>query len=104
MSNTSTCKIERLMVNRLHTHLMLSVQGNEIDQQLTDEYEHFVEKVRKIQSSKKLDIDQRISLISWIKYYTKMYAFALNNDSREDFLYKLDRFLTDISKCHFVRH
>ncbi|CAF3297892.1 unnamed protein product [Rotaria sp. Silwood2] len=95
MPNTSTRKIERLMVNRLHMHLMLSVQGNEIDQQLTDEYEHFVENVRKIQSSKKLDVGQRISLLAWIKYYAQMYAFALNNDSREDVLYKLDRFLTD---------
>ncbi|CAF4169052.1 unnamed protein product [Rotaria sp. Silwood2] len=95
MPNTSTRKIERLMVNRLHMHLMLSVQGNEIDQQLTDEYEHFVENVRQIQSNKKLDVGQRISLLAWIKYYAQMYAFALNNDSREDVLYKLDRFLTD---------
>ncbi|CAF5120810.1 unnamed protein product, partial [Rotaria sp. Silwood1] len=93
--NISTRKIERLMVNRLHMHLMLSVQGNEIGQQLTDEYPYFIENFREIQSGNKLDVGQMISLLAWLKYYAQMYAFALNNDSRDDVLSELDRFLTN---------
>ncbi|CAF5024673.1 unnamed protein product, partial [Rotaria sp. Silwood1] len=95
ISNTSTRKIQRLMVNRLHMHLMLSVQGDKIDQQLTNEYPHFVENVHTIQSNKKLDVGQMISLVAWLKYYAQMYAFALNNDSREDILSDLNKFLTN---------
>ncbi|CAF1035564.1 unnamed protein product [Rotaria sordida] len=93
--NISTCKIERLMVNRLHMHLMLSVQGNEISRQLTDEYPYFIENIHEIQSGNKLNVGQRISLLAWLKYYAQMYAFALNNDSRDDILSDLDRFLTN---------
>ncbi|CAF5077284.1 unnamed protein product, partial [Rotaria sp. Silwood1] len=36
-----------------------------------------------------------ISLVAWLKYYAQMYAFALNNDSREDILSDLNKFLTN---------
>ena len=56
MTNSSKRKIERSMANRLHMHLMLGAQGNEVDQQLTDEYDDFVKNFREIQSDKKLDV------------------------------------------------
>ncbi|CAF2688702.1 unnamed protein product [Rotaria sp. Silwood2] len=95
MINSSKRKIERLMANRLHMHLMLGVQGNEIDQQLTDEYDYFVENFREIQSGKMLSPAQRISLIAWLKYYAQMYALALYNESQEDVLPRIDQFLTN---------
>ncbi|CAF3368108.1 unnamed protein product [Rotaria socialis] len=92
---TSTIKIEKLMVNRLHMRFLLSVQEDEIDKQLTDEYSYFTKNVSEIQNVEQLNLAQRISLIAWIKYYAQMYAFALNNQSQEDVLSELDEFLTD---------
>ncbi|CAM4825686.1 unnamed protein product [Rotaria magnacalcarata] len=95
MINSSKRKIERLMANRLHMHLMLNVQGNEIDQQLTDEYDYFVENFREIQSGRKTNVAQMISLIAWLKYYAQMYALALNNEGQEDVLPRIDQFLAN---------
>ncbi|CAF2215640.1 unnamed protein product, partial [Rotaria magnacalcarata] len=92
---TSTIKIEQLMVNRLHKHFLMSVQEDEIDQQLIDEYEYFIENFGKIQDIDQLDGVQKISFIAWIKYYAQMYAFALHNESKEDnVLADIDEFLT----------
>ncbi|CAF4891871.1 unnamed protein product, partial [Rotaria sp. Silwood2] len=74
---------------------MLSVEGDEIDQQLTNEYPYFIENVRIIQSNTKLHVLQKISLIVWLKYYAQMYAFALINYSHEDILLDIDKFLTN---------
>ncbi|CAF2688718.1 unnamed protein product [Rotaria sp. Silwood2] len=93
--NVSTRKIERLMVNRLHMHLMLSVEGDDIDSQLTNEYPYFIENVRIIQNNTKLHVLQKISLIAWLKYYAQMYAFTLINYSHEGILLDIDKFLTN---------
>ncbi|CAF1040574.1 unnamed protein product, partial [Didymodactylos carnosus] len=94
-AQSSSRKVERLIVNRFHMHLMLEAQGDEIDQQLNDEYDHFVENFNKLQSDSELNVIQRISLIAWLKYYTQMYAFALWNESEQDVLPNIDEFLTN---------
>ncbi|CAF3944692.1 unnamed protein product, partial [Rotaria sordida] len=96
LANNATCKVERLMVNRLHMHLMRDASSDEIDQQLTEHYIHFEQNLREIQNIEKVDSIKLISMLAWLKYYAQIYAFALNADSRQVVLPKIDQLLTNI--------
>ena len=95
VANTPTHKVERLLVNRFHMHLMRDASGDEIEQQLTEYYPHFEENLREIGVTEKADDLQLISIFAWMKYYTQIYAFALNKDSRVDVLHRIDQLLTN---------
>jgi hypothetical protein len=97
VADKPTHKVERLLVNRFHMHLMRDASGNEIERQLTEYYAHFQENLKEIQRIGKADDLQRISMIAWLKYYIQIYGFALNNDSREEVLHQIDQLLTNIN-------
>ncbi|CAF3907546.1 unnamed protein product, partial [Rotaria sp. Silwood2] len=97
IANNATYKVERLMVNRFHMHLMRDARGDEIDQQLTENYIHFEQNLHDIQNIEKENDLKLISMLAWLKYYTQIYAFALNVDSRQDVLRKIDQLLTNIN-------
>ncbi|CAF0975366.1 unnamed protein product [Rotaria sordida] len=97
LANNVTCKVERLMVNRLHMHLMRDASGDEIDQQLTEHYIHIEQNLREIQNIEKVDSIKLISMLAWLKYYAQIYAFALNADSRQVVLPKIDQLLININ-------
>jgi hypothetical protein len=78
-------------------HFMLDARGDTINQQLTDYYEYFNENLHEIQNIKEQAGGQFISLLAWLKYYAQMYAFALDNDSRENVLLKIDQLLTNMN-------
>ncbi|CAF1490875.1 unnamed protein product, partial [Adineta ricciae] len=90
-------KLQQLVVNRLHMHLMRDAPGSEIDQQLVEHYQSFEEHLREIQSVDKVNTIELIATIAWIKYYVQIYAFALNNGSQENVLHRIDQLLTNIN-------
>ncbi|CAF1188642.1 unnamed protein product [Rotaria sp. Silwood1] len=88
-------KIERLLVNQIHMHLMHRTSDNEIDQQLTDHYEHFEQNIYMMQNMKTTVNFQWISVVAWLKYYAQIYAFALNNESQNYIMPRIDQLLTN---------
>ncbi|CAF0884533.1 unnamed protein product [Adineta steineri] len=98
--NDSTRKIERLMVNRIHMRLVLSVQGQwAVENTLKKEFTFFEENIRQIENEQVNHGWRLISLTAWLKYYTHLYAFALNNDSKAEVMENIDRLLTrDMSR------
>ena len=94
-ANKGTYKVERLLLNRFHMHLMKSASADQINQQLIHFNKYFIENFRQIQNIKKVEDLQTISILSWLKYYTQIYAFALNKDSRENVLHEIDQLLTN---------
>ncbi|CAF4298072.1 unnamed protein product, partial [Rotaria sp. Silwood2] len=91
-----TCKIERLMMNRLHMNLMRDAPGHQIDKQLTEHFEHFQQNLHEIQNIEKVSDIKSISILAWLKYYTQIYGFTLNADSKADILPRIDQLLTNI--------
>ncbi|CAF2743269.1 unnamed protein product, partial [Rotaria sp. Silwood2] len=87
-------KIQRLLVNRIHMHLMLDIQGDEIDERLNEYYPYFEENFNAIQSQNHLPTGQFISCIAWLKFYAQMYAFALHNDNKGEVMNRINSFLT----------
>ncbi|CAF1340047.1 unnamed protein product [Adineta steineri] len=96
ISNKKTQRVERSLMNRLHMYLMWDAPGHEIDQQLTEYYGYFEANLREMQNTEKIDSLELISKLAWLKYYLQIYGFALNNDSREDVLHRIDQLLTSI--------
>ena len=94
-ANKGTYKVERLLLNRLHMHLMKDALADEIDQQLNEYYECFQENLNQIQGVDRAENIQVISILAWIKYYSQIYAFALNEDSRVNVLHRIDQLLTN---------
>ena len=100
--NDPNRKIELLIVNRLHMKLVLAVGGMEtIEQVLKNDFEQFEENIRLVQNERSHSNLTLIGLISWLKYYAQLYAFALNHDSHHEIMPRLDRFLTsnELSFC-----
>ncbi|CAF3102815.1 unnamed protein product [Rotaria sp. Silwood2] len=95
-ANNATCKVEKLVVNRLHMSLMRDVWSDEIDQQLTEYYPYFEQNLWDIQNIKKVENLKLISMLAWLKYYTQIYAFALNADSRQNVLSNIDKLLVNM--------
>ncbi|CAF0841320.1 unnamed protein product [Didymodactylos carnosus] len=103
-----TMKVERLFVNRIHMNLMLHVDENDIDAILNEHYTEFVEHVQEMKlmiANKQIEHVKLIGLISWLKYYAQIYAFALNNDSKQEIMTTIDRLLTtdDSSFCSTLK-
>lgn len=90
-------KVERLMVNRLHMHLMKDARGDEIEQRLTNQYTYFEQNLYAVQNIQQGIDATMISLLAWLKYYSQIYGFALANESREPILHRIDQLLTNIS-------
>ncbi|CAF3450207.1 unnamed protein product, partial [Rotaria sp. Silwood2] len=92
-------KIERLLVDRIHMDLMLTISEEKFADRLTDEYNHFEEDFHSmivLLADKQQQLRLRsIGLLSWLKYYTHMYAFALSNDWHLDIMLIIDRLLTN---------
>lgn len=91
--------IERLFVDRIHMDLMLNITEDKFADKLHEDYHHFEENMQTLtflltdtQTRPRL---QSIGLLSWLKYYVHMYAFALGNDWRFDIMNNIDRFLTN---------
>jgi hypothetical protein len=55
VANEPTHKVERLLVNRFHMHLMRDAAGDEINQQLIEHYTHFQENLKETQGIEKAD-------------------------------------------------
>jgi hypothetical protein len=90
-------KIHLILVNHLYINLILSISENDFEDTLRKDYEFFKRNVKKVV---KLIADERhhvrlIGLITWLKYYAQIYAFVLHNDSHEDFMSHIDRFLIE---------
>ncbi|UJR16715.1 hypothetical protein I4U23_003615, partial [Adineta vaga] len=96
VANNTTQKVDRLMVNRLHMQLMRDASGDQIEPQLREFYADFERNFRENQNIKKVNDLETISSLAWLKYYTQIYGFALNNDSREDVMHRMDELLTSI--------
>ena len=92
-------KIERLFVDRIHMDLMLSISEEEFADKLTNDYRHFEENfqlmIRLLADKQQRSHLLSIALLSWLKYYTHIYAFALNNDWHLDIMSAIDRLLTN---------
>ena len=104
--NDPTKKIERLIVNRLHMKLVLGASElKTIEQLLTKDFEQFEENIRLVHNEQSHNSLALICLISWLKYYTQLYAFALNHDSHHEIMPRLDRFFTsnETSFCATLR-
>ncbi|CAF1094104.1 unnamed protein product [Rotaria sordida] len=93
-STNSTRKTEHLFANRFHLNLMMDVTGDQIEIMLTKHFIHFKENFQEIQYVSSENPARHIALLSWIKYYCQMYAFALNNDSRENIIGEINDFLS----------
>ncbi len=91
-----THKVEHLLVNRLHMHLMMNAHEDEIDEQLTNHYKHFKENLVEMQNIKSKANGDLVFLLAWLKYYAEIYGFTLNNESQEDVLLEIDQLLTNI--------
>jgi hypothetical protein len=105
-TNDSTRKIERLIVNRLHMKLVLGASElKTIEQVLTNDFEQFEKNIRLVQEEQSHSNLALICLISWLKYYAQLYAFALNHDSHNEIMLRLDRFFTsnETSFCATLR-
>jgi len=94
VANEPTYKVQRLLVNRFHMLLMRDASADLIEQQLIEHLPHFAENLQEIQKNYQVINLQLISMIAWVKYYAQIYSFALNNDSRENVLTKIDELLT----------
>ena len=93
--NDSTCRIEHLMVNRIHMRLILNVQGKKIVENiLTKDFSCLEDNIRQMEDQQIVHGSKLISLTAWLKYYTQLYAFALNNDSKAEIMTTIDQFLT----------
>ena len=92
-------KIERLFVDRIHMDLMLSMNEEEFAGKLTNDYRHFEENfqlmIRLLTDTQQRSHLRSIALLSWLKYYTHIYAFALSNDWHLDIMAPIDRLLTN---------
>ncbi|CAF1689878.1 unnamed protein product, partial [Adineta ricciae] len=86
VGNNPSYKVERLLTNRLHLHLMRNARGDEIDQQLTEYYTHFEQNLYAIQNLVQTVDLSVICFLAWLKYYAHIYSFALSNDSHEPVL------------------
>ncbi|CAF3798071.1 unnamed protein product, partial [Rotaria sp. Silwood1] len=105
-TNDSTRKIERLIVNRLHMKLVLGASELEtIEQVLTNDFEQLEKNIRLVQEEQSHSNLELICLISWLKYYAQLYAFALNHDSHNEIMLRLDRFFAsdETSFCATLR-
>ena len=93
--NDPTRKIERLMVNRIHMHLILDVrQKRTIEDILQRDFVYLEENIRQVTSNQSQSSASLISLVAWLKYYTQYYALALNHDIKIDTMNQIDRLLT----------
>jgi hypothetical protein len=105
-TNDPTRKIERLIINRLHMKLVLDASELEtIEKILKKDCEQFEENIRLVQNEQSHSNLSLICLISWLKYYAQLYAFALNHDSHNEIMPRLDRFFTsnELSFCSTLK-
>ncbi|CAF1219524.1 unnamed protein product, partial [Didymodactylos carnosus] len=94
-SSNQSSKIQLLLVNHLHKNLILSISGNDFEDILRKEFGFFEINMHVVTQH---IVNGRhhvrlIGLIAWLKCYTQMYAFVLHNDSHQDFMSHIDRFL-----------
>ncbi|CAF4915976.1 unnamed protein product [Rotaria sp. Silwood1] len=90
-----TRKIEHLMVNRIHMHLILDVrQKRTIEDILQKDFIYLEDNIRRVIENQSQRSASLISLIAWLKYYTQYYALALNNDIQIEVMNHIDRVLT----------
>lgn len=90
-----TNKLQRLLVNRFHMKLMLNVDDQQIDVELVEKFKNFRENLSTMNNFENLSASHLICLIVWLKYYSQMYAFALNNDMNSYALVRIDEILTN---------
>ncbi|CAF3682110.1 unnamed protein product [Adineta steineri] len=104
--NDSSRKIEHIMVTRIHMHLILTMNNKEIIEDILEKhFVQFEENLREIQNTQKDYGTTLISLISWLKYYSQLYAFILINDSHHTILEDIDKLLTrdDFLFCSTIK-
>ena len=97
-------KIERLLMDRIHLDLMLTISEEQYAECLTDGYEYFENNFHAMIELLGEEQQQRprlrsIGLLAWLKYYAHIYAYALGNDWRLDVMSKIDRLLTNNGKA-----
>ncbi|CAF2399390.1 unnamed protein product [Rotaria sp. Silwood2] len=90
-----SCKIQLLLVNHLHTNLILPINENDFENILRKDYRFFERNMHEVNEhlGNERHHVRLIGLITWLKYYTQIYAFVLHNDSHEDIMSNIDRFL-----------
>ncbi|CAM4941343.1 unnamed protein product [Rotaria socialis] len=95
LANQPSSKIQLLLVNHLHTKLILSMDENNFENILAKDYASFKRNMVEVNEnlSNKRHHVRLIGLITWLKYYTQIYAFVLHNDSHQDVMSHIDRFL-----------
>ncbi|CAF5035560.1 unnamed protein product [Rotaria sp. Silwood1] len=92
-----TTKIEHLLSNRIHSYLKQTIRKENIESSINNEYTYFEDNLIQLQSL--LNQQQRsqvkiICLLSWLKYYTEMYSFALiMTQSQHNVMRQIDRLL-----------
>ena len=89
-------KIRLLLVNHLHTNLILSINENNFETMLEHEYKFFENNVNEV-TQYLINGEQQlrlIGLLTWLKYFTQIYAFILYNDSHQDYMKQIDQFLS----------
>ncbi|CAF1364928.1 unnamed protein product [Rotaria sordida] len=88
-------KIQLLLVNHLHTNLILPINENDFENILRKDYGFFERNMHEMNEhlENKRHHVRLIGLITWLKYYAQIYAFVLHNDSHEDVMSNIDRFL-----------
>ncbi|CAF1092976.1 unnamed protein product [Adineta steineri] len=104
--NDSSRKIEHIMVTRIHMHLILTMNNKEIIEDILEKhFVQFEENLREIQNTQKNYGTTLISLISWLKYYSQLYAYILINDSHHTILEDIDKLLTrdDFLFCSTIK-
>ena len=89
-------KVEHLITNRLHMKQVLGVgKLEEIEEILNNDFENFEENIGLVQKEGFSSGLPLICLISWLKYYAQLYTFALNRDSHNEIMPKIDRSFTN---------
>ncbi|CAF1231023.1 unnamed protein product, partial [Didymodactylos carnosus] len=93
--NDPTRKIERLMVNRIHMHLILDVHEDKvIEAILRKDFVRFKERIQQLVNEQSDHGSTLIGLTAWLKYYAQLYALALNNDKKAEVMNNIDQLLT----------
>jgi len=97
-----TRKIEILMTSQIYTRLILdknyqlsvtSKTNYEILKILEENFENFKRNINDINNNQENHTIALISSIAWLKYYLLHYVYALKNDSKNEIMITLNKFL-----------